>query len=127
MQKNLLLALLLFISTILSAQNKIVSQDSLANRLVEKHKKLNAAHQSMPGYRIQLYFGNDRTHANDLKTEFINEYPKTSAYVIYRQPNFKLRVGDFKSRLEALKFLKEIQTIYTAAFIVQDDVKIPDE
>ena len=117
MQKILLFILFLFISSVLSAQNKIVSQDSLANRLVEKHKKLNAAHQSMPGYRIQLYFGNDRTHANDLKTEFLNEHPKTSAYVLYRQPNFKLRVGDFKSRLEALKFLKEIQIIYNTAFV----------
>ena len=114
-------------SNILSAQTIIASQDSLANRLVEKHKKLNAAHQSMPGYRIQLYFGNDRSHANDLKAQFLNSNPKVSAYVLYRQPNFKLRVGDFKSRLEALKFLKEIQPDYNSAFIVQDEVKLPEE
>jgi len=127
MQKLILFVLLFFICNRTSAQNTVVSQDSLANRLVEKHKKQNAAHPSMPGYRIQLYFGNDRSKATDLKTEFANAYPKAGAYVVYRQPNFKLRVGDFKTRLEALKFLNEIQSDYSTAFIVQDDVRLPEE
>ena len=37
-----------------------------------------------------------------------------------------IRVGDFKTRLEAMKFLKEIQSLYSAAFIVKDDVKLPE-
>ena len=118
---------LLFMSHFLLAQTLLLSQDSLATRLVEKHKKLNSAHQSMPGYRLQLYFGSDRNHATEMKTEFQHLYPKINAYVVYQQPNFKLRVGDFKSRLEVVKFLKEIQTVYTTAFIVQDDVKLPEE
>jgi hypothetical protein len=44
----------------------------------------------------------------------------------YQQPNFKIRVGDFKTRLEALKFLKEVQGLYSTAFIVKDDVKLPE-
>ena len=118
---------LFFFYSILLAQTSISPEESLVNRLVEKHKKINADHSFMPGYRIQLYFGSDRSHATDLKTDFIGSYPKTNAYVVYRQPNFKLRVGDFKTRLEALKFLKEIQGEYNTAFIVQDDVKLPEE
>lgn len=114
-------------SHFLWAQTPSIPQDSLAKLLVEKHKKLNSAHQSMPGYRLQLYFGSDRNHATEMKTEFQHLYPKVNAYVIYQQPNFKLRVGDFKSRLEAVKFLKEIQPDYTTAFMVQDDVKLPEE
>ena len=126
MQKFLLVSFL-FITNTMFGQTIIASQDSLAGRLVEKHKKLNAAHQSMPGYRVQVYFGSDRNHATELKTEFQHLYPKANAYILYQQPNFKLRVGDFKSRLEALKFLKEIQDNYTTAFVVQDDVKLPEE
>jgi hypothetical protein len=47
------------------------------------------------------------------------------AYIIYQQPNFKIRVGDFRTRLEAMKFLKELQLKYATAFIVRDDVKLP--
>lgn len=110
-----------------SAQHAFANQDSLAKLLVEKHRKQNALHESMPGYRIQLYFGNDRNHALEMKTEFQHLYPKTGAYVVYHQPNFKLRVGDYKTRLEALKFLKELQPLYNTAFIVTDDVKLPDD
>ncbi len=117
---------LLFTNTLLT-QSQVKAQDSLANELVAKHKKLNAAHQSMLGYRIQLYFGSDRNRAIEMKTEFNQIYPKTNAYILYHQPNFKLRVGDFKQRLEAMKFFKEIQPEYNSAFIVQDEVRLPEE
>ncbi len=124
---RLLILPLLFLMNSSLAQTSIISQDSIANRLVEKQRKLNAVRQSMPGYRVQIYFGSDRNHATEMKTEFLHLYPKIGAYVLYHQPNFKLRVGDFKSRLEALKFLKEIQADYNTAFIVQDDIKLPEE
>ena len=80
----------------------------------------------MPGYRIQIYFGQNRTKANEVKTDFLQLFPKTGAYLVYQQPNFKIRVGDFRSRLEASKFLKDIQSLYAAAFIVKDEVKLPE-
>lgn len=127
MQYKIFLVLFVLISNTLSGQNKIVSQDSLANTLVEKHKRLNAAHSFMPGYRVQLYFGNDRNQATEMKSDFLLNYPKIGAYVLYHQPNFKLRVGDFKFRLEAVRFLQDVKADYNAAFIVQDDVKLPEE
>lgn len=81
---------------------------------------------TMPGYRIQIYFGSERAKANTYRSDFLQEYPDMGAYVIYQQPNFKLRVGDFKTRLEAAKFLTEMQTRFAVAFIVNDDVKLPD-
>ena len=80
----------------------------------------------MPGYRIQIYFGGERLRANNLRSDFLQEYPEFGAYVIYQQPNFKLRVGDFKTRLEAAKFLTEMQARFSMAFIVSDDVKLPE-
>ena len=80
----------------------------------------------MPGYRIQLYFGGDRAKATNMRLDFLQQYPDVGAYVIYQQPNFKLRVGDFKTRLEAATFLKEMQPGYSMSFIVTDDVKLPD-
>jgi hypothetical protein len=109
-----------------SQQYSLKSQDSLIHQLVNRHIAINQAKRSMPGYRIQIYFGQNRTKANEVKTDFLQLFPKTGAYLVYQQPNFKIRVGDFKTRLEALKFLKEIQTLYTAAFIVKDEVELPE-
>jgi len=80
----------------------------------------------MAGYRVQIFFGGQRTDANQIKNEFSRMYPLVNAYISYQQPNFKVRVGDFKTRLEAMKFLKQIHPLYTTAFIVKDDVRLPD-
>lgn len=109
------------------AQNySLKTQDSLVQVLVNRHMAINQAKRSMPGYRIQIYFGNDRTRANEIKTDFLQLFPNTGTYLIYQQPNFKIRVGDYKTRLEAMKFLKEIQSLYSSAFLVKDDVKLPE-
>jgi len=100
------------------------SDDSLTHVLINKHIAYNLAKPYSQGYRIQLYFGSQRDKAYEFRTEFIKLYPQTAAYVLYQQPNFKLRVGDFRTRLDAQKRLKELQTYYPSAFIVKDDIKI---
>ena len=109
-----------------SQQYSLKTQDSLIHQLVTRHIAINQAKRTMPGFRVQIYFGPNRTKANEVKTDFLQIFPNTGAYLVYQQPNFKIRVGDYKSRLEALKFLKEIQTLYSSAFIVKDEVKLPE-
>jgi len=97
-----------------------------ANRLVEKHKKINVLKRTMPGYRIQIYFGDQRLQAMEMKSTFQSAHPGTAAYVVYQQPHFKVRVGDFKTRLEATGFLSRMKGEFSQAFIVPDEVKLPD-
>jgi hypothetical protein len=115
--------LLLLISPFIT-EAQVNTNDSLARKLVERHKLVNAAKKSMPGYRIQIYFGNDRIKAQEMRTEFIKLIPDEAAYLIYQQPNFKVRVGDFRTRLEAAGFLKQINSSFPNAFIVPDEVKL---
>jgi hypothetical protein len=102
------------------------SQDSLVKVLMNRHVAINQAKRTMPGYRVQIFFGPQRLKANEVKTDFLQIYPAVGAYLIYQQPNFKIRVGDFKTRLEAMKFLKELQPLYSTAFLVKDEVKLPE-
>ncbi len=102
----------------------IITKDQRLDELVQKQKEINMQKQSIPGYRIQVYFGGDRQKANDLKQEFVVKHPDMSAYVTYQQPNFKVRVGDFRTRLEAGRFLKQIGGEYTSSFIVPEEISI---
>jgi hypothetical protein len=102
------------------------SQDSLVKLLVNRHIAIGQAKRTMPGYRVQIHFGSSRTKANEVKTDFLKLYPNVGSYLVYHQPNFKIRVGDFKTRMEAQKFLKDIQPLYSTAFLVKDDVKLPE-
>jgi hypothetical protein len=96
------------------------SIDSLVNR----HKSLNEQKKTVPGYRIQIYFGSQRTKANETKASFMQKYPDYNAYIIYQQPNFKIRVGDFRTRLEAYRLYKELQAEYESAFIIRDEIRL---
>lgn len=101
-----------------------ITQDKRLEELMDKQKEINIQKQSIAGYRIQIYFGGDRQKANDLKQEFVSRYTDMAAYVSYQQPNFKVRVGDFRTRLEAGKFLKQIASVYTSTFIVAEEISI---
>ncbi len=80
----------------------------------------------MPGFRIQIHFGSERNKAQEVRNDFISSFPETGAYLVYQQPNFKVRIGDFRTRLEATGFLKKLEARYKSAFIVPDEVKLPD-
>lgn len=101
------------------------STDGAVRGLMSKHIALGKARNSMPGYRIQIFFGDKRDEANLVKSDFLKVYPNVGAYLVYQQPNFKIRVGDFKTRLLATEFLNEIQGKFPMAFLVQDNVKLP--
>ncbi|MBS1763788.1 MAG: SPOR domain-containing protein [Bacteroidetes bacterium] len=124
MKKNQLFFFL--ISGLLVSSNYLYAQndDSLARELIKKHVALNTLHPVSQGYRVQLYFGQQRDKAYEMRTEFIKLFPQTGAYVIYQQPNFKLRVGDFRTRLEAQKALQEYLTHYSSAFVVRDEIRM---
>ncbi len=121
---RLLLLILFFLPSTAPAQTNAAGVK--ADELIERHKKVNAMKMAMPGFRIQIYFGNDRNRAQEIRTEFLQYFGDTPAYLIYQQPNFKVRVGDFRTRLEASGFLKKLESHYKSAFIVPDDVKLPE-
>ena len=79
----------------------------------------------MTGYRVQIYFGGVRQKAAEVKQDFSSKHSDVLSYLTYSAPNFKVRVGDFSTRLEAQGFLKSIEGQYPTSFIVQDEVRLP--
>ena len=103
----------------------IITEDARIAELMKRQKNANLVKQTMPGYRIQVYFGSVRQKASEAKLAFSEKHNNVSAYITYQQPNFKVRVGDFRTRLEAQRFLKSMEGEYTTMFIVPDEVKLP--
>ncbi len=102
----------------------IISQTN-TEVLIEKHIQVNQKAKGVPGYRIQVYFGsgNDaKNQANKIRTDLRNAYPSFESYISYKEPFFKVKIGDFRTKLEAYKLFKLIQQSYPSAFIVEDIV-----
>mgnify|MGYP006189376199 CR=1 FL=1 len=97
-----------------------VHKDPRLDFLVEKYNE----NKTYTGYRIQIYSGKEREAANKIREEFLKTRPEVAAHLIYQQPNFKLRVGDFTNRLEALRFFENIKGSFPSAFVIKDEIKI---
>lgn len=130
MLKSFLLSLLVVITMQISAQTDSTKtwlvQDTRIQTLLDKKTAVNEkTHGKIQGYRIQIHFGSERDKAKEIKSKFLTAYPDVPAYDPYEQPNFKIRVGDFRTKLEAYQFLKQISTDFPGAFIVQDNIELP--
>lgn len=100
-------------------------QDRRIDELLTKHIEINSK-TPVKGYRVKIHFGADKNKAKEVKAKFIAQFPTVAAYEKYDQPNFNIRVGDFRTKLEAYKFLKELQSEFPSAFIVQDEILLPE-
>ena len=98
--------------------------DVAVDRMVERHVELNSRVKTIPGYRVQIasFSGtNSKTKAFDLRDSFVTDYPDVQAYIVFDEPNFKVKVGDFRTRLEAYAFLQEIKEVYKG-YIIKDNI-----
>ena len=102
--------------------------DERINKLMKTKLSLNESNPTIEGYRVQIYFAsgnNSRKMVNDVRTKFLIKYPSIGAYEVWQAPNFKVRAGDFRTKLEAYKFYKEIKADFPSSFIVKDNITIP--
>lgn len=80
---------------------------------------------TFPGYRVQVNFGQNRSDANKVMSDFEAKYPHIPAYMSYQQPYFKVNVGDFRTKMEAYKNLNMLRRDYPGAFVVNDKINPP--
>ncbi|MBL7953048.1 MAG: SPOR domain-containing protein [Flavobacteriales bacterium] len=76
------------------------------------------------GYRVQIFLG-DRATAEATKRSFLQKNPDIAAYLSWLAPNFRLRVGDLRTRLEAEHLLRDMKVLYPGSYIVPDEIEMP--
>jgi hypothetical protein len=97
-------------------------------QLVESYKKSNYASPGFEGFRVQVLSdagNNAKDRAQSTLLKFEQEFPGTSVYLTYQQPNFKVRCGDYRTKAEARRLLNQINGQFPGAYIVRDFIKIP--
>ena len=136
--KSLLLLVGIFSFSSLLAQNNayadtnavVIHKDPRIDALAKKQAALNAAikkasARSMRGYRLLVINTNKRNEAIDAKTKIYTYFPELKAYLIYQTPYFKLKAGNFKTRDEADRYRKNLNTVFPkGVFIINDTIEI---
>lgn len=113
-----------------------VIKDSLIDSLIAKRIELNTKKptitnpiSSVPvsqmGYRVQVFYGLDRRETFSEQARFRSLYPRIQSYITYKEPNYYLRVGDFRTRLEAQNLLNELKPSFPTLFIFREKINAP--
>ncbi len=109
-------------------KNIEVHQDPLVEKMLGWHIENNKIKNKIDGFRVEIFFSSDvdaKEKALKKKMDFLSVYPDNTVHIKYISPNFRVRVGDFRTKNEALKLYKEIKDNYPVAFIVTDEIDFP--
>ncbi len=109
-------------------QNLHVNQDPRLEKMLNWHIEMNEKIDGIDGFRVEIFFSSEldaKAQALNKKLEFLSEYPDYVVHVTYDSPNFRVRVGDFRTKNEALELYKKIKKSYPVAFIVADKIDFP--
>jgi hypothetical protein len=107
--------------------NVNVRQSQQIANSMKSHVASNGA-RTISGYRVRIFFDNKqnaRTESETVLKRFNGLYPDVMAYRIYANPYFKVTVGDFRTKSEAMALLARIKGAFPSAFVVKENIEFP--
>ncbi len=143
---QIVFAFLCFTSCAMSAQNIVISEDPQITKMMSVYvggattptanpntgtasattpsgNNANVPVQILDGFRLQIMASTDRRAVENGQNSFAAKYPTTFNKWVQAQPYYRLRIGAFATRSEALRYLQVIKKDYPDAYVVPDKIK----
>ena len=120
-KKNILFFLFATFSTCyVNAQNQnvTVNQDPKFEQLLNEKRKINSSLTVGDSYKIQVFTGSSE-NAKKILTEFRQEFNNIDATIVFNTPNYKVWVGNFRTRIEAEKTYINISDRYKNVLLIK--------
>jgi len=123
--------ILFFFSIVLISAQKNVSYNIeneiniLEQQYIEAWKKI----KRIDGFRIQItsFSGiNSKTAIENTAELFRQQFLDIPCFTTYFEPNFRLRAGNFRTKIEAYKALQRIAPFFPGAFVLKDQIEFKD-
>ena len=95
-----------------------VSVDPKIVQLLKEKRKLNTGLFLNEGYKIQIFYGNSEESKKKLQ-EFKKEFKDLDGTIIFNSPNYKVWIGNFKTRIEVERAMVDIKKKYPTALIIK--------
>ena len=95
-----------------------VKQDSKFEQLLNEKRKINISNAVNDRYKIQIFSGESEKAKNTLNN-FRREFKNIDGTIVFFTPNYKVWVGNFKTRIEAERNLIEIRKSYKNVHLIR--------
>lgn len=121
-QKKIFLSSLLLVTLTYKAnaqdKNTTINQDPKFEQLLNEKRKINTSLTVNDSYKIQIYSGGSE-NAKKTLNEFKQEFKDIDATIVFNTPNYKVWVGNFKTRIEAERNLSNIKNKYKNVHLIK--------
>ncbi|HUX83905.1 MAG TPA: SPOR domain-containing protein [Chitinophagaceae bacterium] len=75
------------------------------------------------GFRVEAMITPSRSKAEQVKAQMLRQFPQYRTYLIYQDPYFRVRLGDFKTREAAAPLQDQVSQLFTGGvFTVPDQI-----
>ena len=113
-----------FVLTSQNLDNKLnIKYESGIEILISKSMEIKKNKDGILAWRIQLAFKSTKEEINKTRRKFIKLYPSIPSYLTYDPPYYRICVGNFRTKLEALKVKNFIRKNYIEAYPVQKNIE----
>ena len=100
-----------------------VESSARINELLAQKTEYNKENNSYPGFKIQIYYGSEK-QCYEIQDEFRKLFPKIPTSIVFSTPQWKLQVGNFRTRLEADRSIVSIKEEYPAAIVLATNISL---
>ncbi len=106
-----------------------IKQNAGIDTLISRHILANRRLNGMEGFRIQIYYSNNRNareESNKVRALFLSKYPDIPSDILFADPGyFIVRAGNYRTRFEGTKYLNLVRKVFPEAYLVPDIISFP--
>ena len=97
-----------------------INMEEGIKQLLRKNQQIYYEKGGIDGFCVQIYSGDSRGECQTIKYQFMKRFPEiTSVYYERISPNWKVRVGKCRTKLEAKKLQSIIREFYPGSYIIK--------
>ena len=104
-----------------------VNQTQQVRQALDNYSQINAQ-KPIQGYRIRVFYDNSpsaRVKSESIEQYLKAQYPENGVYRSFESPNYKVTIGDFRTKEEALKIYNALKDTYPTAYIIKENINFP--
>lgn len=118
---------------VLVTQNQLMAQtedgvvriesSAHVDQMLTQKKEYNKSLEKFQGFKIQIYYGSEKK-CYEVKDEFTSLFPDIATSIIFSTPQWKLQIGNYRTRLEADHAMVGIKKEYPSAIVLATEIDI---
>lgn len=104
-----------------------LNQSTTVRQSLENYVSDNAE-RKINGYRVRVFYDNAptaRARSESIVKQLKQQFPGVEVYLSFESPNYKVAIGDFRSKDEALAIYNALKYSFPTAYIIKESINYP--